>query len=69
MKKLVSVGLNDGTGKVFRFDTLDDAETAIALLETVIPVSVHAGDYYIDAPEEMVNPTHNVYSRHTNRSA
>jgi hypothetical protein len=55
MDEPVTIGRNDGVGKVFRFSTVKDAEAAIALLETVIPVSVHAGDYYIDAPEEMVN--------------
>ena len=59
MEKPVSVGRTDCTGKVFRFSTVADAETAISLLETVIPVSVHAGDYYIDAPEELVNPSSN----------
>lgn len=51
----VSVGRNNCTGKVFHFSTIADAEEAIALLETVIPVSIRAGNYYIDAPEEMVN--------------
>jgi hypothetical protein len=52
-EKKVSVGLNDCTGKVFHFNTVEDAEEAIALLETVIPVSVHAGEYFIDVPEEL----------------
>ena len=55
-RKPVSVGLTSCTGPVFRFSTIADAETAIALLETVIPDSVHAGDYYIDAPELIINP-------------
>lgn len=50
---LITVGREDGKGNIFYFSTVKDAEEAIALLETVVPVSVHAGDYFIDVPEEI----------------
>ena len=53
----VSVGRNDCTRKVFHFSTIADAEEAIALLENGIPWDVTTGGYYIDAPENMVNPS------------
>ena len=48
------VGRNDGKIGVFHFSSVKDAEEVIALLETAIPVSFHAGDYYIDGPNEDV---------------
>jgi hypothetical protein len=48
------VGRNDGTGKVFRFSTLAEAEAKIADFETVCPADVHNGEFYIDGPEELV---------------
>jgi hypothetical protein len=51
------VGRNDGTGEVFRFATLQEAEAKIAELETVYPVEVHNGEFYIDGPEELVQAT------------
>jgi hypothetical protein len=50
------VGRNDGTGKVFRFATLREAEAKIVEFETVCPVDVHNGEFYIDGPEELINP-------------
>lgn len=53
----VSVGRTDCTGEVKRFATIKQAEDYIAHdLIKVDPVGVEAGDYYIDAPELMVNP-------------
>lgn len=65
----VSVGRSDGLGVVAHFATLADGEAHIVALSKVDPEGVEAGDYYIDAPEEMVNPPANVYSRRTHRSA
>ena len=50
------VGRNDGTGKTFRCATLQEAEAKIAELEHIYPVEVHNGDFYIDGPEELINP-------------
>ena len=51
----VVVGRNDGTIEPVRFRALKGAENYIAHLEKEDPEGVHAGEYYIDAPEEMVN--------------
>lgn len=52
----VAVGRNDGIGEIKRFATLKEGEEHIATIEKTDPDGVHNGDYYIDAPEEMVNP-------------
>ncbi len=51
-----SVGRNDGKGKVTRHATLAEAEARIVQIEKTDPAGVHAGDYYVDGPEELINP-------------
>jgi hypothetical protein len=51
-----AVGYDDGTGPVTRFATLAEAEAEIWRLEGIDPVGVHAGNYFIDGPEELINP-------------
>lgn len=51
-----SVGRNDLTGEVRRFATLAEAEAHVVEIEKTDPASVHAGDYYVDGPEELINP-------------
>jgi hypothetical protein len=43
-----------GTEGVFRYDTLAEAEAKIAELEQLDPEGVHAGEYFLDVPEEEV---------------
>ena len=52
----VSVRREKDSSLVQRFATVQDAEDYIAMLEPMDPEAVARGDYYIDAPEEMVNP-------------
>lgn len=52
----VSVGRNDGSIPVRRFATLAEGEAYIEEIAKTDPSGVDAGDYYVDAPEEMVNP-------------
>jgi len=54
--KPVCVGRNDGIIEIKRFATLAEGEAEISRLESIDPDGIHAGEYYIDAPEEMVNP-------------
>ena len=51
-RKPFAVGRNDGQGVVFRFDTLQEAEDKIAEFEDICPDDVHAGEFYIDGPNE-----------------
>jgi hypothetical protein len=45
-------------GRVLRyFDTIKQAEAYIGHIEKRHPVEVYRGDYSIDAPENMVNPS------------
>jgi hypothetical protein len=48
------VGKNGGTGQVFQFSTLREAEEKIAEIEKFDPVGVHNGEYYIDIPEDEI---------------
>ena len=64
MKKLpVSVGknpINNEPGtmatEIQRFATLEEGEAFISEIAKTDPEGVANGDYYVDAPEEMVNP-------------
>ncbi len=47
-----AVGRNDGSGCVFYFKTLAEAEAKIAEFEGICPADVHNGLFYIDTPEE-----------------
>lgn len=49
-EKPYSVGKTDCSGEVWRFDTLEEAETKIAELEKQDPDFVHAGGYFLDGP-------------------
>ena len=51
----VVVGHCDDKIAQHRFRTLKAAENFVAQLEKEDPEGVHAGEYYIDAPEEMTN--------------
>lgn len=57
MKKPFTVGKTDDRRfKRQRFATMGEAEQHITTLEGTDPAGVHAGDYYIDGPEELINP-------------
>lgn len=49
----VTVGRNDGTVPVRRFRTLAEGEAYVAALPDTD--AVERGDYYIDAPEDLLN--------------
>ena len=51
----VVVGHSDNKIAQHRFKTVRAAEKFVEQLEKEDPDGVHAGEYYIDAPEEMVN--------------
>jgi hypothetical protein len=53
LQKRVVVGRNDGTGRRRWFRTIRQAEQYLAKLRDQTGVKV--GDYYLDAPEELVN--------------
>jgi hypothetical protein len=55
----VFVGKNDNSIPKLEFATVAEAEAQIVEYEKTDPDGVHAGDYYIDAPEELVNPNPN----------
>ena len=66
-KKLpVSVGKNppspckegDMATEIKRFATLKEGEDFISEIAKTDPEGVANGEYYVDAPEEMVNPSH-----------
>jgi hypothetical protein len=44
------------TEEIGRFATIAEAEDFLATSATIDPDRLEAGDYCIDAPEEMVNP-------------
>ena len=56
MKLPVSVGKN--CSEIKRFATLKEGEDFITEIAKTDPEGVERGDYYVDAPEEMVNPPH-----------
>jgi hypothetical protein len=55
--KLFPVVVGHSSNKIspHRFKTVRAAELFVAQLEKEDPEGVHAGEYYIDAPEEMLN--------------
>lgn len=56
MNRVAVTHEKDGEIRVLvRVPTIQAAENFIALQEAIDPAGVHAGDYGIDAPEEMVN--------------
>ncbi len=52
MTKNVTVGKVDGSGPTVYFELVSEAEAFVAELEKTDPEGVHAGNYYIDAPED-----------------
>jgi len=65
MQKPVSVGLSiigaqpgdPAIEEIARFDTIQAAEDFLSIIALIDPERLDAGDYSIDAPEEMVNPS------------
>ena len=51
-----STGRTDCTGTVTRHATLAEAEAHIVEIEKTDPAGVHAGDYFVDGPEILINP-------------